>query len=113
MLDNNALIPVDNRDPLRTPMQWDNTLSAGFSTNLTTWLPVHQNYPQINVALAKATNRSHYHHYKELTALRKEATFIHGDLRSKTLNSDVFAMIRYQNQKVYITTQHIFQTCSF
>lgn len=94
MVNNDDFTPDERRDPFRTPMQWDNTLSSGFSTNATTWLPIHKNYPQVNVASAKAANRSHYHHFKELTALRKEPTFVLGDLRSKTLNSDVFALIR-------------------
>lgn len=94
MVSNPDFTPDERRDPFRTPMQWDNTQSAGFSANATTWLPVHQNYQQLNVAAEKAANRSHYHHFKELTALRKEATFIHGDLRTKTLNKDVLALTR-------------------
>jgi alpha-glucosidase len=38
-----------NRDEVRTPMQWDGTKNAGFSSAEKTWLPVHQNYKVINV----------------------------------------------------------------
>lgn len=94
MVNNYDFTPGEFRDPFRTPMQWDSTVSAGFSTNATTWLPVHTNYPDVNVAVQKAANRSHYHHYIELTTLRKEPTLVLGDLRTKSLNRDVLAMIR-------------------
>jgi glycosidase len=38
-----------NRDDVRTPMQWDGTRNAGFSSAAQTWLPVHEKYTSINV----------------------------------------------------------------
>jgi glycosidase len=38
-----------NRDEIRTPMQWDGTKNAGFSSAEKTWLPVHPNYAEVNV----------------------------------------------------------------
>ncbi|MBI5353722.1 MAG: alpha-glucosidase [Chloroflexi bacterium] len=38
-----------NRDEVRTPMQWDTTKHAGFSSAQKTWLPVHENHKTINV----------------------------------------------------------------
>jgi oligo-1,6-glucosidase/alpha-glucosidase len=38
-----------NRDEVRTPMQWDGTRNAGFSSAEKTWLPVQANFPLINV----------------------------------------------------------------
>lgn len=49
-----------SRDPARTPYHWDNTVSAGFSTSTNTWLPVADDYPQINLRLQKEAARSHY-----------------------------------------------------
>ena len=39
-----------DRDHARTPMQWNDGVSAGFSSNLETWLPVHPEYKKYNVA---------------------------------------------------------------
>lgn len=94
---------VDNRDPYRTPMQWDDTQSAGFSTNQTTWTLVNENYPTVNVATQRKAERSHYHHYRELTTLRKEPTVIVGDLQSKVLSRDVLAFTReYPGLPTYV-----------
>lgn len=38
-----------NRDEVRTPMQWDETKNAGFSSAEKIWLPIHGNYSTINV----------------------------------------------------------------
>ncbi len=38
-----------NRDELRTPMQWDSSLNAGFSKSDKTWLPANKNLISINV----------------------------------------------------------------
>lgn len=49
-----------SRDPARTPYHWDTTMSAGFSTNSTPWLPVGQDYLEINLQNQKAAERSHF-----------------------------------------------------
>ena len=38
-----------NRDEVRTPMQWDETKNAGFSSADKPWLPTHGNYKSMNV----------------------------------------------------------------
>jgi oligo-1,6-glucosidase len=57
------------RDNARTPMQWDDTAHAGFSTG-TPWLAANPNYPAINVAADRAASRSVFAFYQRLIALR-------------------------------------------
>jgi alpha-glucosidase len=58
------------RDPSRTPMPWDNSQFAGFST-VTPWLPLNQDWPTRNVAMEEADPGSVLRLYRELLALRR------------------------------------------
>ncbi len=58
------------RDGCRTPMQWDATSNAGFSTALP-WLPLPDDYPHANVVNLEADARSILSLYKALIGLRK------------------------------------------
>lgn len=49
-----------SRDPARTPYHWNDGISAGFSTSLDTWLPVAEDYEEINLAKQKLDERSHF-----------------------------------------------------
>uniref|UniRef100_A0A7G3A809 alpha-glucosidase n=1 Tax=Lutzomyia longipalpis TaxID=7200 RepID=A0A7G3A809_LUTLO len=83
-----------SRDPARTPMQWDRTVNAGFSSG-TPWLPVHSNYGTLNLENQKAAERSTYKFYKQLAELRKTETLIYGAYLSKVLADDnIFAYRR-------------------
>lgn len=57
------------RDNARTPMQWDGTPNAGFTSG-TPWIEVNPNYPAINVARAMEDQDSILCFYRELIALR-------------------------------------------
>lgn len=63
-----------NRDELRTPMQWNDSMQAGFSTAVKTWLPVNQNYRQVNVQQQQRDSFSLYHTIRQLLALRSHFT---------------------------------------
>jgi oligo-1,6-glucosidase len=66
-----AMIYRKSRDNARTPMQWDATANAGFSTG-TPWLAVNPNYQEINVAADRADAASIWAYYRQLIQLRRE-----------------------------------------
>ena len=71
-----------SRDNARTPVQWDSSKNAGFTTG-TPWLPVNPNYIKINVAEQEKDPESVLSYYKKLTALRRnpeyKETIVYGD----------------------------------
>ena len=65
------------RDGERTPMQWDKSLNAGFSTAPKTWLPVPPSAAQYNVATEQYDPNSIFNFYKHVIALRRELSALH------------------------------------
>ena len=59
-----------SRDSARTPMQWDDTENAGFTTGKP-WFYVNENYKQINVAAQEADPNSLLNFYRKAISLRK------------------------------------------
>lgn len=57
------------RDNARTPMQWDDTQNAGFTTGKP-WLALNPNYTDINVKAALADKDSVFYYYQQLIKLR-------------------------------------------
>lgn len=76
-------ISLYSRDNARTPMQWDSSENAGFSSGKP-WLNVNPNYNDINVKKQWNDPDSLLSFYKELIALRKNPlyreTIVYGDL---------------------------------
>ena len=64
-------LKAKSRDNARTPMQWDDSENAGFTTG-TPWLKVNPNYKQINAASQVNDPDSVFSFYRRLVALRKE-----------------------------------------
>jgi oligo-1,6-glucosidase len=64
-------IYVKGRDNARTPIQWDDSEHAGFTTGQP-WLKVNPNYKEINAKNAIADPNSVFHYYRKLIQLRKE-----------------------------------------
>ena len=63
-------IHVKGRDNARTPMQWSDSLNAGFSTG-DPWMKVNPNYVDINVEQALNDRHSIFYYYQALIRLRK------------------------------------------
>ncbi|KAK0157548.1 hypothetical protein PV328_011277 [Microctonus aethiopoides] len=83
-----------SRDPERTPFQWDNTLSAGFSTNNKTWLPVNPNYKTLNLAMQKTSNVSHYAIFKKLVELKSQPIMKLGTTQLILVGNNVLGVVR-------------------
>ncbi|MCJ1405188.1 alpha-glucosidase mal12 [Xylographa trunciseda] len=68
------------RDNARTPVQWDSSPHAGFST-VKPWMRVHDDYPSINVADQVANPNSVLQFWKRMLRMRKDHLdcFIYGD----------------------------------
>jgi oligo-1,6-glucosidase len=84
-----------SRDNARTPMQWDGSPHAGFTTG-TPWLAVNPNHAEINTERAVADPDSVFHHYRRLIELRHtEPAVVHGD----------FTMLLADHEQVYAFTR--------
>jgi len=71
------IVGYRSRDNARTPMQWDDSEHAGF-TEGDPWLPVNDNYEQVNVAAARGDD-SVTEYYQSLIAMRNEYdAFVYG-----------------------------------
>lgn len=79
------------RDPERTPMQWVDTLNAGFSP-AKPWLPVDASYQTINVQAETQNDTSMLSLYRTLMQLRRdEPVFTSGKFRLLGYNNNVLA----------------------
>lgn len=78
-----------SRDKVRTPMQWDSTKNAGFSTANKTWLPMSENYPFNNIALQRMQNVSYFQNFKKLATLRNDPTMKYGGFELTTPHDDL------------------------
>ncbi|MCH5153362.1 MAG: alpha-glucosidase [Clostridiales bacterium] len=98
-----------SRDNARTPMQWDSSKNAGFTSAEEPWLKVNPNYVDINAKAAEQDENSVLHYYKKLIALRKQdKAFVYGTY------VDYFKRSRklwaYQRESQYGT---LFVVCNF
>lgn len=95
------------RDNARTPMQWDDSEFAGFSSH-TPWIGVNDNYRTINVASQVEDPDSVLNYYRELVKLRRSSVYkdIIRDGYYETINSenpDVYAYKRVlKDQMIYV-----------
>ena len=93
-----------SRDNARTPMQWDASENAGFTTG-TPWIALNPNYKKINVADQLKRDDSVFNYYKKLIRLRKEYEIIVYGKYELLLPEDenIFAYVRtLDNQKLLV-----------
>ncbi len=77
-----------SRENSRTPVQWDDSDFAGFST-VEPWFNLNENYKEINVAQAEVDENSILNYYRKLLKFRKEhEVAIYGDYKEHYKNSD-------------------------
>lgn len=84
----------DSKDQFRTPMQWDDSVSAGFSSNDSTYLPVNPDYLEINVKKQLHDSDSNLEAYKLLTRLRENPVFTRGDYNLSAVNDDNILILK-------------------
>ncbi len=89
------------RDNARTPMQWDDSDNAGFTTGKP-WFAVNPNYSKINVKAAVSDPDSVYNYYRKLIRLRHENEIIvYGSFRPLMTDSEtVYAYERELDGKI-------------
>ncbi len=90
-----AALRVLSRDNARTPMQWDDTENAGFTTG-TPWIVLNPNHKEINAQAEIADDDSVFHYYRRLIALRHtEPAVADGDFHMLLADHDqVYAFTR-------------------
>ena len=88
-------IYAKGRDNARTPIHWDSSQYAGFST-VKPWIKVNDNCKDINVLNALENRDSIFYYYKKLIQLRKEnKVLVHGDYQLLfETHPDIFAYCR-------------------
>ena len=90
------------RDPVRTPMQWDRSPHAGFTTTRP-WLPLADNWAEQNVETLELQTFSILSLYKRLLALRRRYEALRlGRYETLTCHDDVFGFARSSGQETLI-----------
>ena len=84
-----------SRDNGRTPMQWDGSKNAGFTTG-TPWLPVNENYKTINVEVEQNNPNSVLNHFKKMVNLRND---------NEVLVYGTYKLLDAENNEVYSYTR--------
>ncbi len=97
-----------SRDSARTPVQWDDSENAGFTTG-TPWFYVNENYKEINVASQEQDEKSVLNFYRKAIALRKQLSCVrHGNYREYDKLSSALYTYSREDEK-----QKILVVCSF
>ena len=95
------------RDNARTPMQWNKTENAGFTTG-TPWLHVNPNHKEINVESALEDKNSIFYTYQKLIQLRKDNPIVvWGEYELQETADKVFSYIRTYENKTWLVVTNL------
>ena len=97
-----------SRDSARTPVQWDSSENAGFSTT-TPWFYVNENYTEVNVAAQEKDVDSTLNFYRKAIKLRKELSSVrHGNYTEyNKLSSKLYVYTREdEKQKILVVCSY-------
>jgi oligo-1,6-glucosidase len=96
------------RDNARTPMQWDSSSEAGFTTGTHPWLAVNANYKQINAAQEESDPSSVLNYVRTLIKLRAHTlAFVYGDFEDlDPQHAHVFAYTRTLGNEKYLVVEN-------
>ncbi|AUO15600.1 glycoside hydrolase family 13 protein [Clostridium taeniosporum] len=92
-----------SRDNSRTPMQWDSSKNAGFSTD-NPWIDINSNYKEINVESELKDSNSVFNFYKRMIQIKKNSeTLIYGEYKL-ILDEDknIYSYMRILDDKKYM-----------
>ena len=94
----------NSRDNARTPMQWDNSKNAGFTTGKA-WLPVNENYHEVNADVEDKDSDSVLNYYRKLAKFRADNEILTAGTYEELLidSEEIFAFARILGDKKFIT----------
>jgi oligo-1,6-glucosidase len=97
-----------SRDNARTPMQWDSSPEAGFTTGSHPWLAVNPNYKEINAAREESDPASVLNYVRVLIGLRAHTlAFVYGDFEDlDPQHSHIFAYTRTLGSEKYLIVEN-------
>jgi trehalose-6-phosphate hydrolase len=103
------ILKQKSRDNSRTPVQWNASEHAGFTTG-TPWIHTAANYKEINAENAMKDSDSVFYHYQELIRLRKEYDVItNGDYELVSEDHDsVFAFARKTEHEMLLVINNFY-----
>ncbi|WP_409291187.1 alpha,alpha-phosphotrehalase [Peribacillus sp. SCS-37] len=109
------IIKSRSRDNSRTPVQWDGSHQAGFTSG-SPWINTASNYKEINAENALQDPDSIFYHYQKLIRLRKEMEIITSGNYELLVpdHPEVFAYKRsFQNEVLYVINNFFGQSTTF
>ena len=96
-------IHKQGRDNVRTPVHWNDSPNAGFTTAAEPWIKVNPNYPEINAEAVLQQPNSIFYFYQRLLKMRKtHSTWVYGQYEMIDGNDTrLYAYKRWDDEECY------------